>query len=274
MATQDANGQLDALRAQVKHVRNLLSRARAKQVQAASIKNASKELVNRYFGQARGSFAAKGLDDESVAGLDKWMQELLSHTQKASLKTNYVRTLKFLDQELNGVEVALLTASPASQQSNHSRLDGKEARIVSTLSNLVPSAGLSYEQACIDLRSDGRRSHRGAAAELREALREVLDHLAPDKDVSAQPGFKLEADRKKPTMKQKVRFILTSRGKGKTQTAPAESSTSLVEDKVGALARSVYDRSSLSTHVGTTKQEVQQVKAYADVVLTELLEIA
>ena len=108
---------------------------------------------------------------------------------------------------------------------------------------------------------------------LREALREVLDHLASDKDVTARPGFKLEADQKKPTMKQKVRFILASRGEGKTQTAPAENSTSLVEERVGALARSVYDRSSLSTHVGTTKQEVQQVKAYVDVVLTELLEI-
>ena len=274
MATQDANGQLAALRAQVQQVRNLLSRARAKQVQAASIKNASKEVVNGYFGQTRASFASKGLDNESLAGLDKWMQELLTHTQKAALKANYTRTLKSIDQELNGIEVALVSASPSKPQSGTKHLDGKEERIASTLSGLVATAGLSYRQGCVDLRDDSRHSYRGAAAELREALREVLDHLAPDKDVTAQPGFKLGADQKKPTMKQKVRFILASRGKGKTQTAPAESSTSLVEDGVGALARSVYDRSSLSTHVGTTKQEVQQVKAYVDVVLTELLEIA
>jgi len=274
MAAQDANGEVATLRYQVKQVKNLLSRARAKQVRATSIKNASKELVNSFFGQARSSFAAHGLDDESMAGLDKWMQELLSIAQRASLKTNYLRLLKLIEQELNGIELALLTASPASRQSNPGGLDGKEARIVSTLAGLVPSAGLSYEQACFDLRSVSRRSYRGAAAELREALREVLDHLASDKDVTAQPGFKLEADQKKPTMKQKVRFILASRGKGKSQTAPAENSTSLVEEMVGALARSVYNRSSLSTHVGTTKQEVQQVKAYVDVVLTELLEIA
>ncbi|MCF7982345.1 MAG: hypothetical protein K9K86_10195 [Pseudomonadales bacterium] len=48
----------------------------------------------------------------------------------------------------------------------------------------------------------------------------------------------------------------------------------VIEERVGALARSVYTRSSISTHVGTTKQEVQQVKAYVDVVLSELLEIA
>ena len=274
MATQDANGQLADLRGQVKQVRNLLSRARAKQVQAVSIKDASKKLVNDYFGQARGSFATKGLDNESLAGLDQWMQELLTHTQKASLKTNYTRTLKSIDQELNGMEVALVAASPINPQSGTKHLDGKEERIASTLSGLVVTAGLSYMQGCANLRDDSRHSYRGTAAELREALREVLDHMAPDKDVTGQPGFKLEADQKKPTMKQKVRFILTSRGKGKTQTAPAESTTSLVEEKVGALARSVYDRSSLSTHVGTTKQEVQQVKAYVDVVLTELLEIA
>jgi hypothetical protein len=274
MATQDANGQLAALRAQVKQVRNLLSCARAKQVQAASIKNACKELVNSYFDQARGSFLTKGLDSESLAGLDKWMQQLLTHTQKASLKTNYARTLKSMDQELNEIEVALVSGSPIKPHSGARHLDGKEERIASTLSGLVATAELSYIQGCVDLRDDSRHSYRGAAAELREALREVLDHLAPDKDVTTQAGFKLETDQKKPTMKQKVRFILASRGKGRTQTAPAESSTALVEDRVGALTRSVYDRSSLSTHVGTTKQEVQRVKGYVDVVLTELLEIA
>ena len=246
----------------------MLSRVRARQVQAASIKNSSKELVNGFFDQARISFTAHGLDDESMAGLDKWMQELLTHTQKASLKSSYSRTLKSIDQELNGIEVALV-----APQSGAKHLDGKEERIASTLSGLVATAGQSYTQACIDLRDDSRHSYRGAAAEMREALREVLDHLAPDKDVAAQSGFKLEADQKKPTMKQKVRFILASRGKGKSQTAPAENSTGVVEERVGALARSVYDRSSLSTHVGTTKQEVQQVKAYVDVVLTELLVI-
>jgi len=101
-----------------------------------------------------------------------------------------------------------------------------------------------------------------------------LDHLAPDEDVTRQKDFKLELDQKKPTMKQKVRFILGSRGKGKSLTAPAENSTSIVEEEVGALARSVYVRSSASTHVATSRPEVQQIKAYVDVVLGELLEIA
>jgi hypothetical protein len=108
---------------------------------------------------------------------------------------------------------------------------------------------------------------------LREALRETLDYLAPDNDVIAQPGFKLEKDATRPTMQQKVRFILKSRGKNKSQTEAPENAVSVIEERVGALARAVYNRSSVSTHVGTAKQEVQQIKAYVDVVLGELLEI-
>ena len=124
------------------------------------------------------------------------------------------------------------------------------------------------------MRDNTRYSYRGVAAELREALREVLEYLAPDKIVTSQENFKLEKDQKKPTMKQKVQYILKSRGKNKSQIEAPENAVAVVEEKVGALARSVYNRSSASTHVCTSKQEVQQIKAYVDVVLGELLEIA
>ena len=264
---------LAKLRVQLKTVKSLLGRASAKQVRAASIIRGSKTLVMQYFESARPAFQESGLDDESLAGLDKWMQELFTLTQKQALRLRYNRTVKSIEQELNGIEVALVTAPNASSAPER-KLDGKESRIATTLMSLVASAGLSYEQACIDLRDDGRRSYRGVAAELREALREALNYLALDKDVLAQPDFRLAKDQKKPSMKQKVRFILASRGKGKTLTEAPENAVSVVEERVGALARSVYNRSSLSTHVGTSKQEVQQIKAYVDVVLGELLEIA
>ncbi len=274
MAPDDGSNDLANLREQVKTVKHLLSRTRAQQVQAVSVKSATKKLVAEYFNNVRPQFQQRGLDDDSLAGLDHWMQQLLTLTQKAALKSIYNRTIKSVDQELNGVEVALVTVSTSPGDSTATELDGKELGITRTLTNLVPSAGASYEQACSDLRDGNRRSYRGAAAELREALREVLDHLAPDKDVTGQPNFKLEKDTKGPTMQQKVRFILKSRGKNKTQTKVPENVVSLIEDRVGALARSVYNRSSLSTHVATSKQEVQQIKGYVDVVLGEVLEIA
>lgn len=274
MGQEDGNSHLVILREHLKKVRNLLNRARAKQVQAQSIISSSKNLVTQYFNDTRPVFQSNGLDNESLGGLDNWMQQLLTLTQKYSLKSRYNRIVKSIDQELNGIEVALVTTSTDSPSPPITRLDGKEQRIVTTLTGLVESAGLSYEQACLDLRDNTKLSYRGAAAELREALREVLDYLAPDKEVMSQDNFKLEKEQTKPTKKQKVCYILRSRGKNKSQTEAPESAVTLVEERVGALARSVYNRSSVSTHISTSKPEVQQIKAYVDVVLGELLEIA
>jgi hypothetical protein len=262
------------MRDHLKKIRNLLNRARAKQVQAQSIINSSKDFINQYFNDTRPVFHSNGLDNESLGGLDNWMQQLLTLTQKSSLKSKYNHTVKSIDQELNGVEIALVTATTEPQTLSTIKLDGKEQRIATTLEGLVKSARLSYEQACLDLRDDTRCSYRGAAAELREALREVLDYLAPDKKVISQENFKLEKDHNEPTMKQKVQYILKSRGKNKSQTESPGNAVDLVEERVGALARSVYNRSSVSTHISTSKQEVRQIKAYVDVVLGELLEIA
>jgi len=46
-----------------------------------------------------------------------------------------------------------------------------------------------------------------------------------------------------------------------------------VEDSGSSLARSVYTRGSVSTHVVTTRNEVLTIKAYADAVLAGLLQI-
>jgi hypothetical protein len=270
----NADYEVSRLRTRLTKLRSLLSRSRARQVQAKSIIDGSRDIVQDYFNIIRPAFVAEGLDDESLGGIDTLMQDLLTFTQKSSLKKNYEQKLKSIGQELNGVEVALLTASTSQESDNPVGLDGKETRIAQTLSLLVSSAGISYQQACLDLRDSNRLSFRGAAAELREAMREALDHLAPDKDVSEQDGFVFEKGQTKPTMKQKVRYILKSRGKSKSVSEAPENAVAVIEDRVGALARSVYTRSSLSTHVGTTKQEVQQIKAYVDVVLGELLEIA
>ncbi|MBA7636380.1 hypothetical protein ES703_43998 [subsurface metagenome] len=274
MGQEEGNSHFVILREHLKKVRNLLNRARAKQVQAKSIISSSKKLVTQYFNDTRPVFQSNGLDDESLGGLDNWMQQLLTLTQKSSLKSRYNRIVKSIGQELNGIEVALLTTSIDSPSPQIAKLDGKEKRIATTLTGLVESAGLSYEQACLDLRDNTKYSYRGVAAELREALREVLDYLAPDKEVMSQDNFKLEKEQTKPTKKQKVRYILKSRGKNKSQTEAPESAVTLVEERVGALAISVYNRSSVSTHISTSKQEVQQIKAYVDVVLGELLEIA
>ena len=83
-----------------------------------------------------------------------------------------------------------------------------------TLKRMLPSTWKN-------LRKSVARRYRGKArvvawdgeGELREVLRETVDHLAPDDKVMAAPGFQLEPGLKRPTQKQKVRFIVKARSK-------------------------------------------------------------
>lgn len=119
----------------------------------------------------------------------------------------------------------------------------------------------------LDLAEGDRISYRGTAVELWGTLRKVLDHLAPDSEVTKEEGFQLEADKTRPTMKQKMRFILRSRGLGRTAAGTSEVTAERVEATTATLARSAYERGSLSTHVATSKGKVQQIKLYVDSVL-------
>jgi hypothetical protein len=131
----------------------------------------------------------------------------------------------------------------------------EDEQIISKLDVLVPSAALSYKQAVFDLKDNSRVSFRGPALELREALREILDHLAPDDDVTAAPGYVHEKERIGPTMKQKVRFIMKKKGKRSSSDAPEQAVTTF-EEAIAALTRAVYERSSKAAHAASERQTV------------------
>jgi hypothetical protein len=150
-----------------------------------------------------------------------------------------------------------------------------DQKILATLLDLVPSAALSYEQALKDMGEAGRVSWRGAAHELREALREVLDRFASPEDME-KGNVKKEKNQRGDelyTMKQKVRFILKTRERNATESAVPENAVNMVEEVIASMTRSTYDRGSLSAHQERGKKECQQLKRYVDVVLHELLEI-
>lgn len=147
----------------------------------------------------------------------------------------------------------------------------EDEQIIGKLDALKPSAALSYKQAVQDLRDDRRFSFRGPALELREALREVLDHLAPDSEVTAAPGYVQEEGRTGPTMKQKVRFIMKKRGKQPLSEAP-EQAVSAFEEAIATLARAVYQRSSKATHVSSERQTVAQLRRYVVAILHDIID--
>ena len=147
----------------------------------------------------------------------------------------------------------------------------EDEQIISKVDALVPSAALSYKQAILDLKDDSRVSFRGPALELREALREILDHLAPDSEVTAAPGYVEERDRAGPTMKQKVRFIMKKKGKRSSSDVPEQTVTAF-EEAIAALTRAVYERSSKATHVASERQTVVQLRRYVVALLHEIIE--
>jgi hypothetical protein len=207
---------------------------------------------------------------------DELWQQLVRLAHGNNARRTYLNTLRELRKELSDFNISALstpvvlsTQSPASASPSR-----EETLILKTLEALVPSAAASYRQGLSDLTGPERLSYRGTAADFRESLREALDQLAPDADVKAQGWYKPEDGQKKPTMRQKVRYILTSRERNKTQRESAEKMLTLIEELSGEVMRAVYSRASLATHIHESKSEVHKIKRYVDTVLFDLLEIA
>ena len=253
-----------------------LARCKAINVNTTTLKDASKELVQIYFRQCRPQLFQTGFQESELNDLDCSVQSLLKlsngnnalHRYKTELSNVLAFKVGIDAQREKKIGQAVVNAANKNRS-----VGGQELLILETLKQIVPVAALSYEQACHDLGDRNRLSYRGTANELREALRELLDHLAPDEAILSQPGFKFEGDQKKPTMRQKARFILRARGLSTTATEVPENAISIVEETIGKLTRSAYNRSSLSAHIATSGGEVQQMKMYIDSVLAELLEI-
>jgi hypothetical protein len=237
-------------------------------------KEAALALASSYFNTHRPRLAVV-VGDLTLRGHDEGWQELVRLAHGNNQRKSYQRTVKSLLAELKDASVhALARAAERSEAGRGpSDLTPAELRLLDTLQALLPTAAASYRQAILDLGSQERLSYRGTASELREALRETLDHLAPDSEVAKQQGFKPDTDQTRPSMKQKVRFVLLSRGRSKTQAAVTERSVSLAENLVGEVVRATYDRASLATHLETTRAEVVRIKRYVDTLLFDLLEI-
>lgn len=253
-----------------------LRKSKAVNVNTEALREGAKRLVQDYFRNVRPSLDELAIPDDSLDTLDSLSQRLLNLANGRNSKAAYQSVIRDLRKVRPKVEFEreLLIGKQGSmpRAGQHGGSDLENA-ILKTLRQMIPSAALSYEQAARDLHDEQRISSRGTAAELRETLREVLDHLAPDADVLKSNGFKLEKDRKRPTMKQKVKFILRSRGLGSTAVASPSAAVERVVAGTENLTRSVYDRGSVATHVSTSRREVRQIKLYVDGILAELLEI-
>lgn len=260
--------QLDALRKEV-------TAHKAATVGKQVTRDHARAVVQQYFRLSRPHLFGLAFTDAELAALDDQMQELLSLANGISPKTGYGKAIRsarrLLDQIEVGREMRLGLAFSSSDVSRD-QPSPVERAIIDTLTALLPGASLGYQQALRDIADDARLSYRGVAAELREVVREALDRLASDADMRSA-GVQVERDQAGYTQKQKVRHILRSRGVTENARKVPEDSVRLIEELTASLTRSVYVRGSISTHVTSPREEVQQLKLYVDSVLGELLEI-
>jgi hypothetical protein len=247
-----------------------LDRNEAVNVNSATLRDETRRIAQKYFRSVRPSLQQFQLD-EFIEPLSVAFEALLTLSEGRNLAASYKKHTKTIRRIIPRVTSQLeVKGSETSSTTGSSETD---QRILVTLAELVPSAAQSYQQALLDLADAKRLSFRGPAHELREALREVLDHLAPDIEVAKAPGFKLEKDRTKPTMKQKVRFIFRARERSTTESAAPEDAANTIDGLVADMTRSTYDRGSLSAHTERGKKSVEQLKRYVDVIFHDLLEL-
>lgn len=227
-------------------------------------------MSQHYFRDTRPAISGIGLD-AAIEKLDACFREILRLAEGRTSKWIYLDRLKPARQLFHEI-VAHIEISRNLSQSDV-KITDEDKRIIETLNGLLPSAALSYQQAIADLADGNRVSFRGPALELRETLRSTLDHLAADEAVIGEDDYIQEKDRRGPTMKQKVRFIRKHRGLSKSSGAVPEQTVMTIDELVGNLTRSVYDKSSAATHVAGERKAVIQIRRYVVAILHEILEI-
>ena len=242
---------------------------KAKHVNERTVKDLIRIFVQQYFTTWRPKLVDGFGAQEELVALDSALQNLLRHAQRRVSVQEYRATLKLITEQLRELELRSLLIPSQTR----SQFEPQQTKILKSLRTINDSAAKSYEQGLIDLQVGTRSSWRGTAVEFREALREVLDQLAPDAEVEAQPNFKREPDTKGPTMKQKAVFILRARRTKKAQVKTFAEAFDVVDGLIGNLARSVYTRSSVAVHVADSREEARKVRDYVSLVLAELLEI-
>ncbi len=259
------NADIEALLQELAELRKLVGKSTAKQIGAEGERSGMRAISAMYFKTRAGIEGVQQLTDA-----DDLFRELAAMSRGNPSRMKVLGMLSDAKKMLVGLEGVVMTAQTAKSSGRKTATD---QLIIDTLRELCPSAAAAYAQAMVDLAIGSRESWRGPAADMREALRETLDSMAPDVEVKASPGFKLEKDTHGPTMKQKVRYILKKREMASGAMAAPEKAVEGIEDIVGGVLRSVYQRSSLSTHTATSKEEVLRVHAWVRLVFCDLLEI-
>lgn len=261
---------LEILRALAKGLVNYLKKIPNKRLYGDKHRDYVRSVVSAYFREIRPKLLLRVKVDDLFADTDRHMQNLLELIQGQPTITKAKTLAASFMKSVSSLEVAIVTQQQEDPLTS-STIGECDSDIIKTLKEMLPEAGAAYEQALLDLVNGTRISWIGTAADLREALRMLLDKLAPDEEVIAMSDYKIEPNAKGPTMKQKVRCILKARGKSGPDRKAAEESARLVDECVGDIFRSTYTNASKFAHIGAAHEDVLKMKRYVSALLAELL---
>lgn len=254
----------------LKNLEALLRKSKVRLVRSKKEKEAAKQVVQLYFRSLRNELCELFLDTSAI---DSDLQKLLGLANQASMRTTYFSLLRAISKKMADLEIQreYKIGEQLGGGVDNLILSDTEKAIIKTLGEIDPDLSLSYEQALMDISSLDRISYHGTANELREILRKVLDKFAPDEAVERFSGFKYEPGLKKPSMRQKAKFILTSRKMTSAQIKSSEESIRVIEsqtDAISSLARLTYQAGSSATHEKAAKDSIIRLKRYVKDMLT------
>lgn len=264
----------------LKRVETLIKKSGTQHINSAHELAEIKNFLLIYFRQLRHVILSNKLETEAM---DQYFENLQSISSKRSYRSAYVDLLKKIRKKFLELEIRkeYSASNIPEEEKKEIEVSDIENKILKTLEKINPAVAGSYMQLLIDINDFTKTSFKGTVHELREVLRETLARLAPDSEVEASKGFKLESNCNKPTMRQKVLFIFSQRGSSKDEKDIAISSVTpieLSEDAIAEMTRTVYVSGSTSAHTGaknmaSIRGQIIQLKMYLDAVLSHLLEI-
>ena len=163
-----------ALIGAIQKTQRKINSTQGNQVRSALLRDEVRRLAQTFFQQLRLGLIGAGLDRESHV-LSDIFEELVRLSESASTKPRYQSAFKVI-RDISPDIVARLEKDRGHPVRPELTITVEDEKIIKTLQDLVPAAGLSYQQAIADLADDSRVSFRGPALELREALRATFDH--------------------------------------------------------------------------------------------------
>lgn len=156
-------------------------------------------------------------------------------------------------KELNKINeyVSLTRAATVGMRSHISSpslpaTDLFQPRIKLCLEKAKPQFGQAYQQIITDINDENRVSFVGTIHELRELIASLLRYLAPDEEVEKNDWYKLEQNAKRPTQRQRVRYIMEQ--KQQRDRKSAEKHFSELDSFVTELVRDTYEDASKGAH--------------------------